>query len=46
MSLKKFNNMNFNFGKEQMQDYLMMKGKIDQIENKNCMINVIRSNHT
>ena len=32
MSLRMFDGSNFNFWKEQMQDYLIVKGKIDPIE--------------
>mgnify|MGYP000665679630 CR=1 FL=1 len=35
MSLQNFNDTNFNFWKEQMQDYLIVKGRIDLIEYKN-----------
>ena len=35
MSLRKFDGSNFNFWKEQMQDYLIVKGRIDPIETKN-----------
>ena len=35
MRLKKFNEFNFNFSNEQMQDYLMVKGQIDPIETTN-----------
>ena len=35
MSLRKFDGSNFNFWKEQMQDYLIVKGQIDPIENEN-----------
>ena len=34
MSLRKFDGSNFNFWKEQMQDYLIVKGQIDPIENE------------
>ena len=34
MSLRKLNGLNFNFWKEQMQDYLIIKGQIDLIETK------------
>ena len=34
MSLRKFDDMNFNFLKEEMQDYLFVKGQIDPIENE------------
>ena len=34
MSLWKFDGLNFNFWKEQMQDYLIVKGQIDPIENE------------
>ena len=37
MSLRKFDRSNFNFGKEQMQDYLIVKGQIDPIENENAL---------
>ena len=32
MRLRKFDGSNFNFWKEQMQDYLIVKGQIDPIE--------------
>ena len=32
MSLRKFDRSNFNFWKEKMQDYLIVKGQIDPIE--------------
>ena len=32
MSLRKFDGMNFSYWKEQMQDYLIVKGQIDLIE--------------
>ena len=35
MSLRRFDGSNFNFLKEQMQDYLIVKGQIDPIENEN-----------
>ena len=35
MSLRKFDGSNFNFWKEQMQDYLIVKGQIDPIETEN-----------
>ena len=34
MSLRRFDGSNFNFWKEQMQDYLIVKGQIDPIENE------------
>ena len=34
MSLRRFDGLNFNFWKEQMQDYLIVKGQIDPIENE------------
>ena len=34
MSLRKFDGSNFNFWKEQMQDYPIVKGQIDPIENE------------
>ena len=34
MSLRKFDGSNFNFWQEQMQDYLIVKGQIDPIENE------------
>ena len=34
MSLRKYGS-NFNFWKEQMQDYLIVKGQIDLIETEN-----------
>ena len=33
MSLSRFDGSNFNFWKEQMQDYLIVKGQINPIEN-------------
>ena len=36
MSLRRFDGSNFNFWKEQMQDYLIVKGQIDPIENENA----------
>mgnify|MGYP000238107944 CR=1 FL=1 len=36
MSLRRFDGSNFNFLKEQMQDYLIIKGQIDPIENENA----------
>ena len=33
MSLRKFDGTNFRYWKEQMQDYLILKGQIDLIEN-------------
>ena len=36
MSLRRFDGLNFNFWKEQMQDYLIVKGQIDPIENENA----------
>ena len=36
MSLREFDGSNFNFWKEQMQDYLIVKGQIDPIENENA----------
>ena len=35
MGLRKFNRLKFNFWKEQMQNYLIVKGQIDLIETKN-----------
>ena len=35
MSLRKFDGSNFNFWKEQMKDYLIVKGQIDPIETEN-----------
>ena len=35
MSLRKFDGSNFNFWKEQMHDYLIVKGQIDPIETEN-----------
>ena len=35
MSLRKFDGLNFNFWKEQMEDYLIVKGQIDPIKNEN-----------
>ena len=37
MSLRRFDGWNFNFWKEQMQDYLIVKGQIDPIENENVL---------
>ena len=34
MSLRRFDGSNFNFWKEKMQDYLIVKGQIDPIENE------------
>ena len=34
MSLRKFDVSNFNFWKEQMQDYLIVKAPIDPVENE------------
>ena len=34
MSLRRFHGSNINFWKEQMQDYLIVKGQIDPIENE------------
>ena len=34
MSLRKFDGSNFNFWKEKMQDYLIVKGQIDPIESE------------
>ena len=34
MSLRRFDGSNFNFWKEQMQDYLIVMGQIDPIENE------------
>ena len=36
MSLRRFDGSNFNFWKEQMQDYLIVKCQIDPIENENA----------
>ena len=36
MSLRRFDGSNFNFWKEQMQDYLIVKGQIDPIENESA----------
>ena len=36
MSLRKFDGSNFNFWKEEMQDYLIVKGPIDPIEIENA----------
>jgi hypothetical protein len=33
MSIRKFDRTNFNFWKEQMEDYLIVRGYIDPIEN-------------
>ena len=35
MSLRKFDGSNFNFWKEQMKDYLILKGHIDPVETEN-----------
>ena len=35
MILRRFDGSNFNFWKEQMQDYLIVKGQIDPIETEN-----------
>ena len=35
MSLRKFDGSNFNFWKERMQGYLILKGKIDPIDTEN-----------
>ena len=34
MRLRRFDGSNFNFWKEQMQAYLIVKGQIDPIENE------------
>ena len=34
MSLRRLDGSNINFWKEQMQDYLIVKGQIDSIENE------------
>ena len=36
MSLNKFDGSNFNFWKEKMQDYLIVKGQINPIEIENA----------
>ena len=36
MSLRRFDGSNFNFWKEQMHDYLIVKAQIDPIENENA----------
>ena len=36
MSLRRFDGSNFNFWKEQLQDYLIVKGQIDPIENESA----------
>jgi hypothetical protein len=36
MSIKKFDGTNFHFWKEQMQDYLIVRGQIDPIEHDNA----------
>ena len=36
MSLRRFDGSNFNFWKEQMHGYLIVKGQIDPIENGNA----------
>ena len=36
MSLRKLDKSNFNFSKDLIQDYLMVKGHIDPIETKNA----------
>ena len=38
MSQRKFDGSNFNFWNEQMQDYLIVKGQIDPIENENAPV--------
>ena len=35
MILRRFDDSNFNFWKEQMQDYLIVKGQIDPIDSEN-----------
>ena len=35
LNLRKFNESNYNFWKEQMQEYLIIKGQIDPIEAEN-----------
>jgi hypothetical protein len=37
MSIRKFDGANFNFWKEQMQDYLIVRGYIDPIENATAL---------
>jgi hypothetical protein len=37
MSIRKFNGTNFNFWKEQMQDYLIVRGQIDPIEHDTAL---------
>ena len=37
MSLRMFDGSNFNFWKEKMQDYLIVKGQIDPIETENSL---------
>jgi hypothetical protein len=37
MSIRKFDETNFNFWKEQMQDYLIVRGQIDPIEHDTAL---------
>ena len=37
MSLRNFSGTNFNFWKEQMQDYLIVKGHINPIKNESAL---------
>ena len=37
MSLQKFYSTNFSFWKEQMQDYMIVMGQIEPIENKSAL---------
>jgi hypothetical protein len=37
LSIRKFDGTNFNFGKEQMQDYLIVCGYIDPIEHDTAL---------
>jgi hypothetical protein len=37
MSIRKFDKKNFKFWKEQMQDYLIVRGQIDPIEHETAL---------
>jgi hypothetical protein len=37
MSIRKFDGTNFNFSKEQMQDYLIVRSQIDPIEHDRAL---------
>jgi hypothetical protein len=37
MSIRKFDGTNFNFWKEQMQDYLIVRGQINPIEHNTAL---------